>query len=98
MAFDKKRAQVVALLRERGAKATGERGDPFEFTLVTAIGEASEGRPEMLATILRSDAVLTKVHRGWLADFVDGRFDRPRHRPQICFPLLPNRSLIAQGQ
>ena len=77
MAFNKERAQVVALLRGN---------DPEEFAFITAVSEACEGRPQTLAAILRSDAELTKVYRAWLADLVDGRFDRPSHRPASLFP------------
>ena len=77
MAFNKETAQVVALLRGN---------DPEEFAFMTAVSEACEGRPQTLVAILRSDAELTKVYRAWLADLVDGRFDRPSHRPASRFP------------
>jgi hypothetical protein len=90
MAFDKKRAQVITLLKARGKPRT--LVTEWEYAFVTALGEAGEKRPAALAMILRSDSFLTlmrsdaaKTFLEWLADFVEGSFDRPRHRPRNLF-------------
>ena len=67
MSFNKEKAQLIAVLRQR---SRGAAADSFEFTLVTALGEAAQGRPEMATTILRSDVPLTKDDREWFAKYI----------------------------
>ena len=97
MAFDKQRAeknvQLRSLLNERsGWKVRPDWLDEFELMFVTCLGEAGENRPQMLATLLRSDGFLAlmrseeaKPFLEWLARYVEGSFGRPRHRPASPF-------------
>jgi hypothetical protein len=98
MAFNQQRARIVAILKKQGPDWL----DQFEQTFITAIGEASEKRPKMLAAILRSDGFLTLLRSefaerflDWLARYVEGSFNRPRHRPASLGPTPVRR--VANG-
>ena len=94
MSFNKEKAQLIAVLRQR---SRGAAADSFEFTLVTALGEAAQGRPEMATTILRSDVPLTKDDREWLAKYIEKSFRRPRHRPTSMIPS-PIKQVAARAR
>ena len=96
MSFNKEKAQLIAVFAAT-KPGRGAAVDSFEFTLVTALGEAAQGRPEMATTILRSDVPLTKDDREWLAKYIEKSFRRPRHRPTSMIPS-PIKQVAARAR